>query len=141
MTQLRYNGSNGNLDDCPQFNFTSPGLKTSWPNFTYDPGMDYFFVVDRYNTVNGFKIGEGIGTDDAPRCTENLKFDEITGSITEEAVVMNIINYPVANCSSLSPARSNTVVSLIPECDIEQRTQYLIVSKMPEKIINLPNPN
>jgi hypothetical protein len=127
VMQLRYNGSNGDLDACPEFNFTVPTLKTSWPNFTDDPGLDYFFVADRYNLVNGFKLGQGVGIVDEPDCTTDLKFDEVDGSIIEDALLFDIDNYQVANCSSLSPTRTSPTVSLIPECDIEQRVPNLIV--------------
>ena len=130
VTVLRYEASNGTIQPSPQFNFTNTDNKTSWPNFTDDPSQPYYFVVDRYNHANGFKMADANSTDDNTACTDPISFVEVTGDLDEQNVVMDITDYPTPVASTtISLIRTEITTNIIPECNTEQRTPPVVFKR------------
>lgn len=125
VTILRYDPTNGQIYDSPEYQFLSTDLKIGYPNFCRY--SEYFFLADRYVPQNGFKIGVGDTNQDFVDCTNQIEFREMTGILFENLQNLSVDSYNWETVSGILVEEDPVQALLIPECDIEHRDNKLIV--------------
>ncbi|PSK89530.1 hypothetical protein [Taibaiella chishuiensis] len=125
VTSLHYNTANGDLTKPYRYNMSGIGIQRDggFPNTTYDPYTNYSFIADRFNQLNGFKLGvSNASTVGNIACTEQTALTELSNKLTERGDDMTVEEFGVYTATPITMKPINDIeVKIIEECNVEQR--------------------